>query len=198
MKTLLRLIPLLTIGLFIDYVIVVDADSEFIFKGMMLGFVGIIFFILFLWVIYRDGKQYQKTSSKYSFIPTIAGVLLIISFFITTYVLSLRDQSPTLIHAGYDGGYNGAWFEFREDGTYKFANSGGIGAEYFRGTYTITDTIIMLDKTEIDNVIQSNLLAIRYDSTYPEPAFRLYQINNKHTIVDKNFVFTISLDNRKK
>ena len=27
-----------------------------------------------------------------------------------------------MIQAGYDGGYNGAWFEFRQDGTYKFGD----------------------------------------------------------------------------
>jgi hypothetical protein len=198
MKILLRLIPILIVGLFLDHIIIVDSNSSFIFTGMMFGFVGIIFLLLFCWVLYRDKKLYRTTSNKLNFTPTITGLLLIVSFFVTNYTLSLRDKSPILLKAGYDGGYNGAWFEFREDGTYKFSNSSGIGVDYFRGKYSITDTIIILDKMNIDNVIQSNKLVIRQNPSLTSPTKEIYQINDNHIVIDKNFVFIINLDNRKK
>ncbi|MDF2438869.1 MAG: hypothetical protein K0Q95_3245 [Bacteroidota bacterium] len=198
MKILLRLIPILIVGLFLDHIIIVDSDSSFILTGMMFGLVSIIFLLLFCWVLYRDQRIYRATSNKLNFIPTIAGLLLILSFFVTSYVLSLRDKSPKLLQAAYDGGYNGAWFEFREDGTYKFCNSSGIGVDYFRGKYSMTDTIITLDKMNIDNVIKSNKLAIRQNLSLASPTKEIYQINDNHAMVDKNFVFTVNFDNRKK
>lgn len=55
--------------------------------------------------------------------------MILFSFAVNAFVLILRDNSYVLIHAGYDGDFNGAWFEFREDGTYKFVDHAGIGAD---------------------------------------------------------------------
>lgn len=168
------------------------------FDGMIMLFIVVLFILAFVWTLYKDNKVYRMTQSKISYIPTSIGILFITSFFITNSVLAARDKSPILIQAGYDGGFNGAWFEFREDGTYKFINSGGIGATYFRGKYILKDSIITLDKSNIDNAIQSNLLAIRRTEMLDTTEQVVFQINSQHQVVDKEFKFRINIDKRKK
>lgn len=106
--------------------------------------------------------------------------------------LKMRDNSPVIIQAGYDGGYNGAWFDFRKDGTYKFVNSGGVGATIFRGKYTIRDSIITLDKSNLE-FLKSDKFAIReIFNPDSENEKVMYQIDKKHNILDKNFCFRIN------
>lgn len=194
-----RYILILTFGLILNYKLVKDADDEFIFDGIILGMLFIFFLLVLMWINIKDRKEYQKTKSKFSFIPTVLGFIVILTMVTTDYILKSRDSSPVLIQAGNDGGYNAAWFDFREDGTYKFANSGGIGASYFRGKYILKDSIIILDKSNIDNVVQTKSLVLRkvvnQDST---TKFLLYQINDKYEIVDKEFAFTVHEDNRRR
>ena len=104
----------------------------------------------------------------------------------------MRDNSPIVIQAGYDGGYNGAWFEFRKDGTYKFGNHAGVGAYYFRGKYELKDSIIILDKNRIDKVINTNKLAIRNENHENSTSKIIYQIDDNHKIIDKEFKFHVN------
>jgi hypothetical protein len=198
LNTIFRLLPVSLIGLLLNRTIIKIADDETMFDGMIILFIVVLFILAFAWTLYKDNKVYRMTQSKISYIPTSIGILFIASFFITNSVLAARDKSPILIQAGYDGGFNGAWFEFREDGTYKFGNSGGIGATYSRGKYILKDSIITLDKSNIDNVIQSKLLAIRKTEMLDTTEQVVYQINSQHQVVDKDFKFIINIDKRKK
>ena len=197
-KTIFRLLPVSAVGLHLNLTIIKQADTELMTDGLMILFIVVIFIIAFLWTLYKDNKAYMQTQVKLSFIPTVIGIIFIISFFVTNSVIAARDKSPILIQAGYDGGFNGAWFEFREDGTYKFGNSGGIGATYSRGKYILKDSIITLDKNDIDNVIQSQLLAIRKIKMFDTTEQVVYQIDSQHQVVNKDFKFIINIDKRKK
>ncbi len=185
-----RLIPSLLLGLFLNYKLINNADDEFVFDFIVGGILLIVFLITLLWTINKDTKEYRQTKSKQSFIPTSTGLFVIITLIGTDYLLNLRDSSPVIIQAGYDGGFNGAWYDFRKDGTYKFANHSGIGATYIRGTYILKDSLITLDKPNVDNSILTNKLIFSNGS--------LYHINDRHEIVDKEFAFNVNQDNRKK
>jgi hypothetical protein len=199
MKKVWRILLLFTIGCCLNYTLIWNSDNEIIFDGLVLFFLILIYLSVFAWVIYQDNKEFRKLATKNSFLPSFVGILFVIAFFIISYLLAARDKSPILIQAGYDGGYNGCWFEFRKDGSYKFVNSGGIGATIYRGNYIINDTIIALSEPNIDNVINTKYLAIRRGVSFKSSTNQmLYQINDKHEIIDPNFVFTINMDNRKK
>lgn len=60
-----------------------------------------------------------------------------------------------------------------------------------RGNYKIKDSLITLDRSEIRNVIVSNKLAIRIDSTNTK---MLIQIDNKHSVLNDNFKFIVNDD----
>lgn len=193
-----RIIPTLLLGFYINYKIVKDADEEFILDTLFLGCLLFVFFTILIATITYDFRKFKAKKSSHEFLPSILGVLFILSFFTTNYILKYRDKSPIILSAIYQGDLSDAWFEFRENGTYKFTNSGLLGADYFRGTYTIKDSMITLDKDTINNIIQSKTLAIRtktdWDST---TKYALYQIDSQFNIVDPNFIFIVNEDHRK-
>src|SRR6185295_7110522 len=77
--------------------------------------------------------------------------------------------------------FNGVSIDFREDGTYKMT-SWSLGADYYRGTYTMKDSIITLDKSKIENAIVSNRLVVR-------PEIEIYEKDSfpgKDTVYQKS------------
>lgn len=187
-----RLFLIVLVGLYIIYVIIRDSDTVSIFDGLFIAGLGFVFICVYLYNIFVDRKEFRVTNSKTSFLSTIIGTLLLVSFFITQIVLDSRDNSKLIIQANNDGGFNGCGFEFREDGSYKFFNGSGLGVDYFRGTYTIKDSIITLDKSEIDNLIKSNRLVIRDITTYNSISKVIYQIDSDNKIIDKDLDFIVN------
>ena len=186
------IIPLIIIGFYYNLWTIRNADTEMIFDGIIYGFLILIFLIFLGFAITKDLKKNKSKKNWKNFFPTIIGISFLISFVVININLRLRDRSPIIIQAGYDGDFNGAWFEFRKDGTYKFGNHAGIGADYFRGKYELKDSIITLDKKEIDNVIKTNKLAIR-NEVYGDSASKIIiQIDENHKIVDKEIKFRVN------
>jgi hypothetical protein len=193
-----RIIPTAILGLALYFKLIQQADNEFMFDGAILGGLLLFFLIALMWTNVKDKKEFKETKSRSSYIPTVAGLLFLISIISTDYILKARDSSPILIQAGHDGGFNGCWFEFRKDGTYKFGNSGGIGAVYFRGKYTIKDSVITLDTDSIDNVIKGKRLLILTDHSYIGQQKILVQLNDQDERLYKECRFSINTDNRNK
>ena len=184
---------MLIIGFYYNLWRIQNADTEMVFQEFFYCFLLLLFLIFLGFSIRKDSKKNKISKSFESYIPSIIGVLILISFGINALILSLRDRSSVIMQAGYDGGYNGAWFEFREDGTYKFVDHAGIGADITRGKYQIIDSIIHLDKSKIGNVIVSNKLAIRQEDYMDSTRVKmLYQIDEKHSVVNGDFKFTIN------
>ncbi len=186
------IIPFLIIGFYYNSWTIQNADIEMVFQEFI--YCGLILiFLIFLGIsLKKDLKKNKNAKTWKNFIPTIIGFAFLFSFFFTNLTLIMRDNSPIVIQAGYDGGYNGAWLEFRKDGTYKFVNSGRIGAITFRGKYEMQDSLIIIDKSNIDNVIKTNTLAIRNENYAESKSKIIYQIDKNHKIIDKNFYFIVN------
>lgn len=133
-----------------------------------------------------------------------------LSFIMIIIVLHLyqdnKINSSTLIRAFYDGDYNGFSIDLKENGNYIMANGSGLGQSYFYGKYSIKDSIITLDKSNIDKVIRTNKLVIRTvtnifqqdtiegeDTTYAD---WIFQIDKNGKVIDKDFRFRVTDDNR--
>lgn len=190
------------IGLYLIYKLIKDADSESIFDGFILYGLGFVYLAIFIFNTLLDRKEYIITKLKSSYLSTFIGILFFVTFFITQLTLDARDSSELILQANNDGGFNGCGFEFRADGTYKFFNGSGLGVDYFRGKYTIKDSIITLDKNKIDNVIVTNRLVIREFKHYDNPDGPLqkviYQIGSNNEIMYKDLDFVVNVDKRAK
>jgi hypothetical protein len=193
-KTVLRLLPITVIGILLNKAIISRFDGQEAMLFIVISVIIVFYLFGFLWTLYKDRKVYLQTKSKLSFIPTIVGLIFIISFLVTNFVLAARDKSPVLIFAGYQEDFYGAWFEFREDGTYKYANIRGlVGVTYTRGKYTLKDSLITLDKNKIEDFIKSRFLTIRKEG-YDTTQLVMYQINQQRNVIDKSAKFKVSID----
>ncbi|MCY0977059.1 hypothetical protein PGH12_07855 [Chryseobacterium wangxinyae] len=187
------ILPLIIIGFYYNQWKIQNSDSEMVFQELIYGFLLLIFLLFLSLSIYKDYHKYKLSRSVKNYLPSLVGLLILLSFGVTNLVLSMRDNSPVIIHASYDGDFNGAWFEFRENGTYKFINHAGIGADITRGKYQIKDSLIVLDKSKMGNVIVSNTLAIREENyTDSTKVKMLYQIDRNHSVSSENFKFLIN------
>ena len=96
--------------------------------------------------------------------------------------------------------------DFKTDGNYVMANGSGLGQSYFYGTYSIKDSVITLDKSNIDNCIKTNKLVIRTENYYPKDSTDLIksnanyitQVDSNGNEIDREFRFRVTEDNRNK
>ena len=163
MNKTIRVILISIFGLIILYRELSRIDNTFFLDDFINLVIEVIALVLFIWVIFKDRKQYLVDKKWIAFLPTILGLLFIFGLVITLYIFGLRDKSPvkfSCVSKIVD--FNGVRIDFREDGTYKL-NNFSMGSKFFRGNYTIKDSVITLDKMSIDKVIESNKLVIRTD-----------------------------------
>ena len=170
-------------------------DGFFIFIPGLIGL--IIFGISFA----KNLNNYQKTKRIKSFITTLIGLILIAIFSILFIQDDYKKNSPTLISGFNDGGFNGFSVDFKKNGNYVMANGSGLGQSYFYGKYEMNDSIIIIDKNEIDNVIKSNKFVIRNDPYFPKETQKteanyITQIDQNGNEIDQNMRFRVTSDYR--
>lgn len=105
------------------------------------------------------------------------------------YIYKFRlDSSPILFRATTMIDFNADFFDFREDGSYKFTRWTFLGSDSYRGRYEIKDSIVwlldsqnILSVKDVQLVLKTNRFVIRGDST----SQYLYQIDNDNQIIEK-------------
>ncbi len=176
----------------------ISYEEESVFDGLILFFLGISFQTFFIISIYKGIKYFKLKKNKFELMPIFFGFIIIFIFFGFWYKCEKMDISPIILRANYDGDVNGFSLEFREDGTYKFFNYSFFGGKYYRGKYKLRDSILILDKNNIDNVIRTNKLVIRnFNDNIGKKISRIVQIDNKHNRIEEQyFDFIVSEDKR--
>jgi len=181
-------------GIYYLYFSIKTADNTFIFDGVIY-FLLIILFIVFFTITVRNDFNNFKISKKYkSFLFTAIGIIIIILNIGSQLYLSSRDSSEIILMAFYDGDYNGSSLEFRKDGTYKFSNGSVLGESIQRGKYSINDTIITLDKDNIDNVIESKTLVLGGENNRTD--LKILQIDQNFSLIKRATEFRVVQDKR--
>jgi hypothetical protein len=200
----LRIILLTIFGTWFSYKLYQTTQDDFFLDGIILDLIAFVGFLIFIWVIFKDSKEFKTSQKLTSFLSTSIGLLFILTNIGLFYYLDNKKNSPTLIRGFNDGGFNGFSVDFKTDGNYVMANGSGLGQSYFYGTYTLKDSIITIDKSDIDNCIKTNKLVIRTENYYPKDSIDLLkskanyiaQINKKGNEIDKEFRFRVTEDNR--
>jgi hypothetical protein len=201
---ILRIILLTIFGTWFAYKLYQTAQDDFFLDGVILlviAFVGLLIFIL---TISKDIKEFKTSHNWSSFLPTSIGLLFILTNIGLFYYQDSKTNSPTLISGFNDGGLNGFSVDFKTDGNYIMANGSGLGQSYFYGTYSIKDSVITIDKSNIDNCIKTNKLVIRTENYFPKDSIDLLkpkanyitQVDNNGNEIDKGFRFRVTEDNR--
>ncbi len=200
LKKYWTIIPLFLFGYLFIRNFIISYEEEFIFDFEILFFIGVLFIVFFIITIYRGIKNFRIVNRPFELLPMFLGLIFVFVFFGILYKNERIDSSPIVLRANYDGDINGFSLEFREDGTYKFFNYSVLGGKYFRGKYLLKDSIITLDRNNIDDVIKSNQLAIRKISeNYKGREYKIVQINKNHQRIENEyFDFVITIDKRNK
>jgi hypothetical protein len=204
----IRFVILTFLGTWFVYKLYKSADEIFIFDFFAFLFIGGLGFGFHIWTAFKDNKEYTISQNLTSYLPTFTGIIFIGIIFSMTYFQDKKKNAPSLLTAFYDGGYNGFSIDLKENGNYIMENGSGLGGNNFYGTYTISDSIVTLDKSNIDNVITTNKLVIR-NSPYFLPLDSTKTVDktkaNYITQIDKNgiefdteFRFRVTQDNRTK
>lgn len=187
-------IPLTAVGIYLVYEVTKEPNGDFIFDWLWVLGKFIIGFILLLWTFNNNRKEFAETKYKLSFLPVISATGCALLFY-----LAQPKENPSVLFAGYDGGFNGAFIDLRADGTYKVSNGNGLGSDNFYGNYQIEDSLIILDKSSIDRIIESNKLVVRPNLTafLPENDTLLYQLDENGIAKTEATVFTVHIDRRR-
>lgn len=201
---ILRIILLTIFGTWFAYKLYRTTQDDFFLDGIILLVIAFVGLLIFIWTIVKDRKEFKTTQKLTSFFPTSVGLLFIFTNIALFYYQDSKTNSPTLISGFYDGGFNGFSVDFKTDGNYVMANGSGLGQSYFYGTYSIRDSIITIDKSNIDNCIKTNKLVIRTENYYQKDSVDLLksnanyitQVDNNGNEVDKEFRFRVTEDNR--
>jgi hypothetical protein len=159
----IRFIVISVVGTIISYREISEVDHTFFMDVIINIALEFIAAMIFVWVIFKDIRECPKLKTWKAFLPTITGCLISIFLLTILHIYDLRDRSPikfSCVSKIVD--FNGVHIDFREDGTYRLDNF-CMGSDFFRGTYSLKDSVITLDKSDIDKVIVSNRLIIRAD-----------------------------------
>lgn len=201
---ILRTALLTFLGSWFAYKLYQTAHEDFFLDGIILLFVAVVGLIVFIWTVRKDSKDYGASKEFISYLPTSIGSLFILANIGLFLYQDSKLNSPTLIRGFYDGGFNGFSVDFKMDGSYVMANGSGLGQSYFYGKYSLNDSIITIDKSNIDNCIKTNTLVIRTQQYYlpldtvskGDKANYITQIDQQGKEVDNEMRFRVTEDNR--
>lgn len=202
---ILRIILLTIFGTWFAYKLYQTAQDLFFLDGIILLAISFAGLLVFMWTIFKDHKEFKTTQKLKSYLPTSVGLVFILTNITLFCYQESKTNSPTLISGFNHGGFNGFSVDFKTDGNYVMANGSGLGQSYFYGTYSIKDSIITIDKSNIDNCIKTNKLVIRTENYYPKDSIDLLkskanyitQLDTNGNEINKDFRFRVTEDNRK-
>ncbi|SDM30587.1 hypothetical protein [Chryseobacterium taihuense] len=159
-------------------------DNDFIFAGFIIGFYLLLFLIFGAIALNIELKKYRISKNLRVFKLTTISILIVFVAFGMHMYFVVKDSSNIVLKAEQNFDLNYIKIELREDKTYKFTNGSALGNSYSRGNYIKNDSIITIDTTNSDKLLQSNQLAIRGN--------QIHMIDSKHRIVDSTFYFIIN------
>jgi len=215
LNTFIRTALVLVVWFFCIYKIYVDFDHDYWFDDLIHTALIVLASIVSLAFGYIGYWRYKRQKNLSFFASTGVTVLCIIALIIITNHLKQQDKTPTIIYASkFYSGLNTISLEFRKNGTYKCGKSSFMGDTYYtRGRYTIKDSIIYLDKSNLFDLVTTNKLLMKtvlkdektrkksifsllFSPSKPDtlPETYLYQLDNKGDTISSAIVLKINQD----
>lgn len=181
-----------------------EEDTIFdIFEYIVLG---VIYACLFLWTSIKDYKAYKNSGSVLHFLSSFLALFLIAIIFSYNAYRKYLFNEPSYIKAYYNGDLDAFSIDLKTSGKYIMTSLTIASSHYFYGTYSIKNSIIILDKHNIDDVIEANTLMIakRCDTFATQPLEipkvvcndYMFQVDDKHKAIKNAFSFLVTADNR--
>jgi hypothetical protein len=214
----LKFIILLICSFLIEKVLYNSYHQDNILAIFMYGILGVIWLYCFC-IIIKDAVNKNKTQHTFlSFWEMFISVFSLVPIVIILYHYESKLNVPTLLKAD----RHGVYADFKTNGTY-IIRSGSWGSKtHFYGKYDLHDSIIELDRSDLDDILRSNTFLIKHSNREEEMQRPVYdRLNTPEYLVQLNkngaeinarcmgrdttgvelcipYRFEISLDNRAK
>ena len=200
-KYIIRIVGVLAAGIMLFKMTCQFEYSTFIFDLFFFDIIVLFGAAILIWSIMTDLKQFRIERRIIQLLPFFIGLSFTLLICLKTWQINSTFDKPTLLRVYYDGDFNGTRIDFKSDGTYIFDNSAIGLSDFSYGTYRIIDNQILLDKSELENVIKTNRLEIKPKTIeYSEGAKTedyVFQINKEGNILENVTEFRVVVDNRK-
>ena len=151
-------------------------------------------FILFLVTIMKEITAFRKQRLLQNFTFTILFVALMMIAVLKTISVENNFEKPSLLKAEFEDGS----IDFKTDRDYIVKTSSLAGSSYVYGKYSLADNKLILDKSNIFNIVVSDILEISNceKAIDKDTADCLLQIDRNGQIITTNYAFRITIDNR--
>ncbi|MES2555040.1 MAG: hypothetical protein V4604_02765 [Bacteroidota bacterium] len=158
----LRLIIIYFFGIWVVYDIYQSFGESVIFGDLLQNILLIVSGVAFILIGIKDLKEYQLTKNKRSLLPLASGIAFVLTTLSLTYYQYNRLNSPSFLEASWsDGDWNGGTLDLKRNGDYVYSSGSGLGQDFFYGTYSIQDGIILLDRPAFDGFLTSRKLILK-------------------------------------
>jgi hypothetical protein len=159
-KTILRLLSLTIIGLIFLFRLSGLFNSISLKNLVIIVVIGIAGLALLIWTTKNDFKDYKKTKRILCFIPSIVGLTMILIAFGLNLHQNLKYKVPTIIRIYSNGILARYSVDLKNNNEYIVTNADIDKMTHLFGRYSIKDSIITLDKPNLDNVLKTKTLVI--------------------------------------
>lgn len=154
-------ILLVTVAWLISIILVyAGRDHDDIFNDLATRVFIIIASIITLIVFFHDKINYKQQQRLVAFTATITAGIYIAILLLIVWLLKQRDNTPTTLYAS-SGKLNWKSIDLRENKTFKITSSQILSADYFRGTYILKDSLLILDSVSALEVLDAHRYVIR-------------------------------------
>lgn len=191
-----RIISIAVLGVGVTYMVYRKAQEDFFLDGLLLLPIVIVWFIIFIGTVRKERREFKVSRKWSSYLASFIGLFFFLANAGLMWYYDNRLSSPSLITGFYDGGFNGFSVDFKKNGNYVMTNGSGLGQSYFYGSYSIKDSIITIDKLNIDDCIKTNRFVIRITEAIGSGANYITQIDKNGNELDKEFRFRVVIDDR--
>ena len=178
--------------------IYIDYDNGYLLDTLFHSFLIALSTIASIFCIFIDYKISKPKKKIYRLPSTIATIASAIALTMVTQFLKNKDESPIVLYASnFYSGLNSISIKFRKNGTYKCEKANFLSENYFiKGQYSIKDSIIYLDKSNLFGLINSDKLLLKSTIKIKKPQSQkqsetLFNSSN-HDTISKTFIYQLT------
>lgn len=151
---------------------------------------AIPFILIAIFTFVIDSSDFRKTKRRIEYLPTTFALVFIFIISAMKIYISIKDNSPALFTIRsneFQSSSANYTVEFKKSGEFKLSEIYADMATNYFGEYTINDSIINLDYSDMSEKIISHQLLVRKEMSreFPDSLItNYYQLNDQTKSID--------------
>jgi energy-coupling factor transporter transmembrane protein EcfT len=128
-------------------------------------FLYFVFIIVFIYMVYRVIVNKPKIQGLQRLKPLLFGTILILGFFLKSYLIETDGGKTRLIAAGANHDPSFVNFDLFTNGTFRYHNSGPFGGSIYRGKYTLVNDTLKIDNPNLKDIYPTLTFVLKETKT---------------------------------